>query len=235
MKTLFICGDSFASPDNESPVVPWFELLAQALGPQWQVVNHSMVCASNLHIRLQVQSAIDQQADFVIMLATSSTRGEGRLTHDNSPGNSMLQRFKNVNSRSADNTGEFACYSYNSLDETCIFDAFQMTALENFRDRVFDLELSILNNQFIIESALHALKSNGIDFVFDQGGFEHPKFSDSKKHYFKEFDLYRGEINLWSLLGNQMSHRPYFHITDQSIHQDVSKYYFAKITHNDQS
>lgn len=235
MKTLFICGDSFASPDFESSVVPWFELLAQALGPHWQTVNHSMVCASNLHIRLQVQSAIDQQADYVIMMATSSTRGEGRLTHNTDPCKSILQRFKNVDPRVLDNTGEFACYSYNSLDETCLFDSAQMQILQKFRDQIFDLELSILNNRFIIESALHALTHSSIPFVFDQGGFENPNFSNLKKDYFKEFDAHRSMFNLWSLVGNDMAHRPFFHITDQSTHQEVAKYYFTKIMHHSQT
>lgn len=231
MKTLFICGDSFAMTDKESTIIPWVELLGQYLGVQWKIINQSMVCASNLHIRLQVQTAIDNKADFVIMLSTSSTRGEGRLSDRYVDNRNMIKRFVNIGT-SRSGQEEFGCYSYNSLDDTCVFDFEQIEAIKSFRDKIFDLELSIYNSQFIIESSLHALKNNSIPFVFDQGGFENPKFSGSKKQYFKDFDDHRSAFNLWSYVDYPMGHRPYFHITDQSLHQKVAEYYFSKITHN---
>ncbi len=228
MKKLFICGDSFAVADAESSVVPWFEILEKKISPTWSVTNNSIVCASNLHIRLQIQSAIDQKADFVIFLSTSSTRGEGRLDDLKITGKNLLNRFVNIGKKT---TGEeeFGCYSYNSLDETCVFDAEKINAIRQFRHKIFDLELSTLNNQFIIESSLYALKSSNIAFIFDQGGFENPKFSGFKKNYFKEFDTFRSQINLWSLVGYPMGHRPYFHIIDQSTHALIAEYYFTKI------
>ncbi len=229
MKKLFICGDSFAVADAESSVVPWFELLEKKLAPTWSVTNSSIVCASNLHIRLQIQSAIHQAADFVIFLSTSSTRGEGRLDDLKKTTNkNLLSRFVNIGKKTTGDE-EFGCYSYNSLDETCVFDAEKINAIEKFRDKIFDLELSTLNNQFIIESSLHALKTSNTAFVFDQGGFENPKFSGSKKDYFKEFESHRSQINLWSLVGYPMGHRPYFHIIEQSTHAHIAEYYFIKI------
>ncbi len=230
MKTLYICGDSFAVADKECEIIPWFELLANSLGSNWTVVNQSIVCASNLHIRLQVQSAIDNRANFVILLSTSSARGEGRLYDRLDTHGHILDRFVNIGV-SQSKQKEFGCYSYNSLDETCMFEPQQVESLKNFRDDIFDLELAIYNNQFIIESGLHALQNSSIPFVFDQGGFEHPKFSGSKQQYFKSFANYRSEFNLWSYVKHPMSHRPYFHITDQSIHHSIAEYYFSKINH----
>lgn len=230
MKTLYICGDSFAVADKECEVIPWFELLINRLGPNWTMINRSMVCASNLHIRLQVQAAIDNKADFVILLCTSSTRGEGRLHDRLDSRKPILDRFVNIGTSSQ---GEFGCYSYNSLDDTCVFEARRVEHIKTFRDEIFDLELAIYNNQFIIESSLYALRNNQIPFVFDQGGFEHPKFSGSKKQYFSQFDDHRSEFNLWSYVGHPMGHRPYFHITDQSVHQLIAEYYFSKISHYD--
>ena len=232
MKKLFICGDSFAVADTESSVVPWFELLQKKLAPTWSVTNSSIVCASNLHIRLQIQSAIDQAADFVIFLATSSTRGEGRLNDLKVSDKNLLHRFVNIGKKTTGDE-EFGCYSYNSLDETCVFDSGKIDVLRKFRDRIFDLELSTLNNQFIIESSLHALKTSNTAFVFDQGGFENPKFSGSKNYYFKGFDKFRSKINLWSLVGYPMGHRPYFHIVEQSTHAHIAEYYFTKIQNCD--
>jgi hypothetical protein len=228
LKTLYICGDSFATKDKDFDIIPWFEILEVELGADWTVVNQSMVCASNLHIRLQIQSAIDNRADFIIVLATSSIRGEGRVHRASEKDKNILDRFINIG-ETAQRDREFGCYSYNSLDETCVFDSQRMEIMENFRNQIFDLELSIYNNQFIIESGLHSIKNSGIPFVFDQGGFENPKFSGSKKQYFNEFDYCKSNINLWSLVDYPIEHRPYFHITDQSIHHHVARYYLSKI------
>jgi hypothetical protein len=228
LKKLFICGDSFAVADAESSVVPWFEILGKKLAPTWSVTNNSIVCASNLHIRLQIQSAIDQKADFVIFLATASTRGEGRLDDLKISDKNLLNRFVNIGKKTTGDE-EFGCYSYYSLDERCVFDAERIDAIRQFRHKIFDLELSTLNNQFIIESSLHALKSSNTAFVFDQGGFENPKFSGSKKGYFKEFNVCQSQINLWSLVDYPMGLRPYFHITEQSTHTHIAEYYFTKI------
>jgi hypothetical protein len=231
LKFLYICGDSFATEDKGyHNIVPWFELLKKDLGSEWSVINRSMVCASNLHIRLQIQSAIENQADFVIVLLTSCTRGEGRINYHIKNDRNIIDRFINIGKHDHHDR-EFGCYSYNSLDETCVFSPEQIDIMKDFRNEIFDLELSVYNNQFIIESGLNILKNRSISFVFDQGGFEHPKFSGSKKYYFQEFENYKSAFNLWSLVEHPMGHRPYFHIIDQSVHQQVAEYYLSRIQH----
>ena len=230
MKTVYICGDSFGCSDIEYAVTPWVELLCHQL-PGWTVQNLSRVCASNLHIRLQVDKAIANQANFVIMLATTCTRGHGKINNKQKSTDSLIDRFLQIGNQNHNNSNkDLACYSMNSLDSTCVLDDRQIEIIKDYRDHVFDLELEIYQNKCIIESTLYALEKSQIPFVFDQGGFENIKFGvSSDKKYFTEFDHRRSKINLWSEFTNTMQHRPYFHITDPGIHQLTAQYYASMI------
>jgi hypothetical protein len=67
---IYICGDSFAVSDREySEIKPWHELIPNT-------VNLAQVCASNFMIHQQVEQAISSQADYIIVLFTSSLRSE---------------------------------------------------------------------------------------------------------------------------------------------------------------
>lgn len=230
MKTLYICGDSFACADTEYPVKPWVELLQDQISG-WSIHNLSRVCASNLHIRLQVDQAITEHADYVIMLATTCTRGQGKVNHKRSNSKNLIDRFYQIGAQeSVNHDKDLACYSINSLDYTCVLNHKQMAIVEDYRNLVFDLELEIFQNKCTIESSLYALEKSQIPYIFDQGGFENPKFgvADDKK-YFAEFNHRRSEINLWSEFNQPMQHRPYFHITDSEVHKRVAKYYASRI------
>ena len=87
----------------------------------------------------------------------------------------------------------------------------------------FDLDLEIYRNKCIIESVLQRLTDSNIPFLFDQGGFEHTKFGVTAQ-YFEKYNKHRSKYNLWDH-GDSKLHRPYFHITDQLIHNRVAEYY----------
>lgn len=230
MKKLYVCGDSFACHDPQHPVIPWVELLQDQL-PGWTIHNLARVCASNLHIRLQIDKAIADQADYVIMLATSCVRGQGKIGHRLQNHMDLIDRFYEIGAQQHINDDkDLVCFSINRLDNTCVLDSKQLRIVKDFRDHVFDLELEIYQNKCIIESTLYALEKSQIPYVFDQGGFENPKFGvqDDKK-YFTDFDHRRSEINLWSESDQPLQHRPYFHITDANIHRRAAKYYASLI------
>jgi len=230
MKTVYICGDSFGCSDIEYPTTPWVELLRDQLS-NCNLHNLSRVCASNLHIRLQVDRAIANKADFIIMLATTCTRGQGKIGWQKKINANLIDRFYTIGGPDQDNINkDLACYSINSLDETCVLNDRQIQIVRDYINHVFDLDLEIFQNKCIIESSLYALEKSQIPFLFDQGGFENPKFGVSlQKKYFTEFEHRRSEINLWSEFTNTMRHRPYFHITDSEIHQRTANYYASKI------
>lgn len=74
MKKLAICGDSFNAVSKILPGTHYSEILAKDLG--WQLLNYARRGCSNGGIRLQIQEAIDQNADFVIIVPTGWDRME---------------------------------------------------------------------------------------------------------------------------------------------------------------
>ena len=70
---IYVCGDSFAVPDLEYGPC-WVDLLQQKL----PVKTLAQVCASNLMISMQVDNAIKNNAQGIIVLFTASTRFQTR-------------------------------------------------------------------------------------------------------------------------------------------------------------
>jgi len=235
MKKIYICGDSFGCPDLGWTIDPWPVLLANQLGADRAVTNLSISCASNLLIRLQVDRAIADSADFVILLGTTCTRSQGRVCDSDQPHTALYDRFVRIGNQqdNGTTTRDLACYSIPSLNETCVFDKDDIAVIKDYQYRLFDLDLAIYENQCIIESSLHTLKQHKIPFVFDQGGFENPIFGNVRKtDYFADFAEHRSELNQWTLSSylpnTNMAH---FHITDSAVHAQIANYY-QKIIEN---
>jgi len=232
MKHVYICGDSFGCPDLSWDIDPWPVILARLLGAEYTVTNLSISCASNLLIRMQVDRAVAQGADYVIMLATTCTRGQGRVRESGGVHDNIYDRFVRIGSPDSQNIyRDLACYSIPSLDETCVFSAADVRSIRDYHARLFDLDLAIYENQCVIESSLHALARNHIPFVFDQGGFENPIFGNVKSNnYFAEFVQHRSQINQWTLChGLPKSLRPHLHIVDPDIHKTIAQYFHLTI------
>jgi len=198
---VFVCGDSFCVSDPEwGP--NWVDMLSQ----RFDVTCLAEVSATNLLIARQVDQAIAQGADFVILQCTSCTRAEKRH------GDRLVP------------------FSYHTAGtETTPFDAEDLRVLREYFARFFDMELAIYQNRITIEHTLQQLVSSGISFLFDQGGFEHPGFGSVGTGYFDVYRQHRSEINLWSY-PRARGFRPYYHITDPEIHKKVADYYTREIT-----
>lgn len=209
--TVYICGDSFAVSDPEYGP-NWADYLSRRL----TVVNLCRVSASNFQIALQVQHAIEQGADYIIYLATSSVRQDVPLSANT---DTLLNRYNH----------SVVSYSLTSLDETAPFTREQLSLLRLYHDKFFDLDILVHQNELIIEATLSKLTASGIPFTFDQGGFEHPKFAGSRNNYFETYRAYRSEICLWDYVDEKLIHRPYYHITDHAIHEEITDYYYKLI------
>jgi len=202
--------------------------LTTQLGSDYTVTNLSICCASNLLIRMQVDRAIANQADFVILLGTACTRSQGHVREVNQPNADIYNRFVRIGDQNDDvGTRDLACYSIHSLNETCVFDKDDIVSIKDYQSRLFDLDLAIYENKCIIESSLYQLTEHNIPFIFDQGGFENPMFGNVRKtDYFSSFDQYRSQINQWTLssyLPN--TNTTHFHITDPAVHAQIAEYY----------
>lgn len=199
MKHVYVCGDSFCVPDPEYGVC-WVDLLAQ----QRTVTNLAQVSATNLLISQQVDQAIEQAADFVIVQGTSCTRSETK------------------------HNGQVVPYSFLTASTTTTkFNNRQLNIIREYYTEFFDLDLAIYHNQCIIQNTLQKLADSGIPFRFDQGGFEHTKFGATRSNYFAKFDRYRSEINLWDHADTR-DYRPYYHIRDAQVHHRVAQYYIKE-------
>lgn len=232
MKKIYICGDSFGCPDLGWEFDPWPVQLQSKLGDSYQVINLSLSCASNVLIRVQIDKAIKEQADYVILLATTSTRYQGKVNDASGKFQDIYDRFKRIGQQDIDDDDrDLACYSIYSLNDSCVFEKDDIRVLKEYHSRLFDLDLEILNNQYVIESSLYTLRENTIPFIFDQGGFENPIFGYVKNQcYFKNFENQRSDINQWTVSDlvpkSTMAHK---HITDQEIHTMTAEYYCQNI------
>ena len=184
MKTVYICGDSFASTDSDYPGMSWTEQLSA------NVVNLSRVAGSNLLISLQVDKALENNPDFIICLFTGVTRDEVHFRNI-APNKDMLSRFYNYSDPSAD--ADLVSYSIPTMEHGP-FDKKQLSVLKEYQSNFLDLDLLIYKNKCIIENTLQRLTDSQIPFVFDQGGFEHKSFS-TKTDYFEKFNSYRSKHN----------------------------------------
>ena len=188
---IYICGDSFGVPDPEYGTA-WM----QQLGP---VVNLCQVSASNVLIAQQIDRALALGAEKIIVLFTSSTRGE---------------KIEN---------GRVIPFSWHTASSiTTPFSDRQLRILREYFAEFFDLSLAIYTNQCIIEHALARLESSGRDYAWDQGGFEHASMGG--KRYFDQYDHSRSKLCLWDYADTR-EYRPYYHITDPAVHQQIAEYY----------
>lgn len=198
MKQIYICGDSFCVPDPEYGPC-WVDYL----GEKRSVTNLAQVAATNLMISMQVDQAIAECADFVIVQGTACTRSQTRYQ------------------------GKIVPYSYHTASETTTpFDRTKLNVLKHYYVEFFDLDLAIYENKCIIENTLQKLVNSGIVFLFDQGGFEHASFG-STGEYFTQYSEFRSAVNLWDY-AHTRDYRPYYHIVDDAVHRSVAEYYTGK-------
>ena len=196
---IAVCGDSFCVPDPEYGLM-WADLLSM----HCELRNYSECTSTNLLIARQVDRALKDGADFVIVHFSSCTRGE------------KLHK------------GQYVPFSYHTAtQETTPFDSNALRILKEYYTEFFDLDLAIYQNSIIIEHTLHKLANSGRPFRFDQGGFEHPKFGATHLDYFAKFNRYRSAINLWDYADTR-DYRPYYHICDAEVHQQVAQYYLKE-------
>jgi len=218
MATTYICGDSFATedPDYKEFYNLWHEQL------DTDVVNLASVCASNLLISLQVKRAIKNKADFIIVCFTSVTRSEVAYKPINKK-QKLFDRFYNLTRKDNSNC-DMTAYTIFVPSDALALSPTQQELIIEYNKHFYDLDMSIYRDSQVIENTLQKLFDSKIPFIFDQGGFEHPSYGDNIKKYFKKFNYYKSDINLWDFVDTR-EHRPYFHIQDQTVHNRVAEYY----------
>lgn len=224
---VYICGDSFGCTDNEYGDYCWVSQLEKLLNSHATLTNLSCVAASNLHIASQIKHAISNNADYIIYLATSSVRNDIALHQNNK--DELYNRYTNIVQKNL--SKDLISYSIPTLHNIeTLLSTTQLTILKQYHGEFFDIDLAVHQNHLIIEGTLSILENSCIPFIFDQGGFEHQKYTDTiTNQYFERYNVYRSELNLWNYVDLPPTYRPYYHITDQKNHTDIALYYYTKI------
>jgi hypothetical protein len=212
MKQVYVCGDSFASRDPEYGA-SWTELLSDLLQAQAQVVNLACVAASNLLINIQVNQAV-HHADYIIVLGTAVTRAEVAVQAVDSQ-LTLLERFQK---------NDLVAYSILRPYRSHLT-VQQQEQVKQYHTEFFDLDLAIHRDHAIISNTLDIIKRSGRPYLFDQGGFEHPRFGGTQEYF---TDANRSAINLWDL-GTTQDERPYYHIREAATHARIADYYYTEI------
>lgn len=81
MKKMYVCGDSWLSPSVETPGQHMAEIVADRLG--YEMVPLSRGAMSNGGICIQIDTAIDLKADFILVNTTNHDRIEIAIAHAN--------------------------------------------------------------------------------------------------------------------------------------------------------
>jgi hypothetical protein len=221
MKKVYICGDSFGCSDPDYPGSSWSEQLNNFLSPDIKIINLSRVCASNLLINLQVEQAIEQNADYVIFMGTSVLRDEVKFSTVDNKQHLLINRFVDITSKN--NTLNQDLISYTMLNINTDFLSNFSGVLKEY-SILKDIDLLIYKDKCIIENTLQKLVDSNIPFVFDQGGFEHPLYGKPVKKYFQKFKNYFSKLNLWDY-ASVRNFRPYHHIVDETIIKEITEYH----------
>mgnify|MGYP003345215135 CR=1 FL=1 len=221
-QTLYICGDSFCTSDTEYGD-NWSDMLAKSI-PNLEVVNLSMVAASNYQIYLQVDHALKNNCDYLIYNATGSTRHEFSVRPVELEPDSINRYINIINPT---NVGEILCSSWvNVWDKDPVhFTNKEISLIREFFTKFVDLSSMIEKNFIFIKYTLDLIsKSNIKSWAWSQGGFEHPTFNPIKDWDFSNYRNNEIKINLWDYYDPTLP-RPYFHVTDKDVLQKVCNYY----------
>lgn len=236
-KKIYVCGASDCTHDKKFPNQSWHEKFAESLPDGFDLHNIAIPGASNFLIRLQIDRALDDGADAIIIHFTSSVRTE-ILLNDRLDKRPLLDRFYNPNVDDTKSTllslSRIQAKNQPGLDNR------RVQILKDYQLEFFSLDCAVHLNYYLIRSALEELVSRSeTKFIYSLGGFEHPDYTDSPSdHYHRllqKYDRYQSEKNLWdhftdwkARLPNMIRpdiQGPAFHISDPKINQDISDYY----------
>lgn len=175
MKTLYVCGDSFFSCDDSVPGIHFSEQIASRSNLVLMSLDRQGI--SNSAIRLQVERAISDRANFIIFGATDCHRFEIPLhvlwSHLPKKYFDISQGLNNIEYRYYPNPSRqnvdpsFAClwsdhYSkYSSGD----FDPEFLQIWKTFFSEIYDESWRDQQDRWIVESSIARLERSGIPFV----------------------------------------------------------------------
>lgn len=210
-KRLIICGDSFCSSDPEYGE-SWVDVFSSRF-PNLEIINLSLIGASNYLIYLQVKHALNIGCDYLIYHATSSIRQEFSVGTDASI-TDHYTRYNDITNPAQDKS--MMCVGWNTPNVFWKFDERKTTLLKDFFTEFVDLPNLIEKNYIFITHTLNLLDSSPVTWKWSRGGFEHPSFSSSSQWDFSKFVENESSYNLWDFYTPNMF-RPYYHVANRDV------------------
>jgi len=175
-KKLYVCGDSYFSCDEKWPGSHFSEIIADKL--DLTLVSLARQGISNSAVRLQIERALSDKADFVIFGATDSHRFEiplhalwsklPRKAFDINKGldNIEYRYYPNPSHRHVDASAACLWSDHYSKYSSEDFDPQFRHTWKVFFSEIYDRSWRDQQDRWIIESSLARLENANLPFVF---------------------------------------------------------------------
>jgi len=175
MKKLVTCGDSYMSLDSPPGEIKSF-LQLYAEHKNFQHISLARAGATCLAIRLQIDSAIERGADFVIVGCTSSDRMDIMVPGEKPPfyliqlANILYKGYNSISEYNVRNkqvlvVSDVITNLLNKKHETILSDE-QRQAIKNYVADLHDNNLKRQENYFVISDGLRKLQYHQIPFLY---------------------------------------------------------------------
>lgn len=168
---IITCGDSFFSLDKNYPNTHLSEIVASTLNADLE--NYSKLGASNFTIALQLEYAIQQHPDLILIGFTSVDRIEVPYDQYRIPDGILNIKY---------DTNNCLPLFYREQSTTALSNSFpnlkQTDAVKLYISELYDPELKRQHDFFIVAGMLRKLDKLGIRYVFTRGGLTGPDWSE---------------------------------------------------------
>lgn len=190
MKQLYSLGDSFMSTDDpDDGVISFCELYCQRRG--FEHVSLARPGATVFATRLQIEKAIEQQADFVVVGITCSDRFDVPLDINNTTPFYTLDNvfYRGYRARSerhvTHDSVKLVCDVFDNIinrnyQKELVSDQ-QLQALKAYIAYLHNPSVVVQRDYYVISDGLRKLQAAGIDFVLLPGHMGHHDWSWVKR------------------------------------------------------
>jgi len=210
---IVVCGDSFYFDDADYPNIHWTSKFTN-------LTNLAMPGASNLVIRMQIDRAISLNPDLVVVSFTSCLRTVIKYKNHSTEKNLLDRLYVPKSNLDYD----LISFPYAGAKYFNQISNHQLDILNRYAAEFVDLDLLRQENYYLVKDALETLLQSGVKFVFSLGGFDHKTFCDQSPYDFSKYEKFNLPINLWDHWNKTESLRPWFHVTDKQIQNDLAEF-----------
>lgn len=192
---IISCGCSFMTVDQANPGTHFSEILAAHFNAD--IECYAKMGSSNFTVRLQIEEAIKQQPDLILIGFTSPDRIElmdKPYQHN--------RGIKNISYTKYNPNGTHILPSfYNeetvTTDSNSIGNFPQTPELKNWLTGMYDIELKMHQDYFFATGSLDRLQKHNIPFVFTEGGLAGMNWT--------EWDAHNTKSNPWDFVNHTSS------------------------------